>query len=159
MVDMSPNESHNSSVSGKTKNRAGVPSRELSSMTVAFFQNESVDWRSSWLVFKFPSFYISQHVAQCCLPFQFGRFPVAVDWFAEYSKARHDFVPVQVCTLQVSQHVWSANVALPPVQKTPVIKCYHVAWNSVTAPDQKRESWQYVKLFTLKSIKTLYWQL
>ncbi|KAG7242644.1 hypothetical protein INR49_020017 [Caranx melampygus] len=47
---------------------------------------------------------------------------VPVDAAAEYPEAGHDFVPVQVGALQVSQPVWSADVALPSMQQTPVVK-------------------------------------
>lgn len=40
---------------------------------------------------------------------------VAVERLAEYSKAGHDFVPVQVDALQVTHPVRTADVALSPM--------------------------------------------
>lgn len=52
---------------------------------------------------------------------------LSVDRLAEYSQARHDFVPVQVGSLQVSHLVWVAQIALPPMEQAPVVKGDQVA--------------------------------
>lgn len=60
----------------------------------------------------------------------------AVDGLAEYSKARHDFVPVQVDALQVTHPVWIADVALPPVQQAAVVKGHQVTWDHIQPTNQ-----------------------
>lgn len=52
---------------------------------------------------------------------------LSVDRLAEYPQARHDFVPVQVGSLQVSHPVWVALKALPPMEQAPVVKGDQVA--------------------------------
>lgn len=53
-----------------------------------------------------------------------------MDAAAEYPEAGHDFVPVQVGALQVAQSVRTAEVALPSVQQTPVVKGHQVTWRT-----------------------------
>lgn len=51
---------------------------------------------------------------------------VLVDRLAENPETGHDFVPVQVTTLEVPEPLQPADVALSAVKQTPVIKGYDV---------------------------------